>query len=404
MVARTANHKSKVLVLTHNYPRFDGDSPGVFIENLLESLSGDFTFNVIAPHDSGLSETETNNGIEINRFRYGTDSSETLAYRGEMHILAKSAPLRFLKFMRSYKESALHAIESPEIDAIWAHWWIPGGWVGSKARRKTSKSLIITCHGTDVFLLGKFPWIHGVASRIFSTADRVTVVSNFLKERLLSNLVNRVDGLENKIVVAPMPVRDDIFNTDKSMQPVKGSIITASRLTRQKNLDKLLEALGRLNRDGIKFSLSIYGDGPEKAELTAMINMLHLGDSVRIESVLSQDELANRYRQSEIAVLVSEREGFGLTLLEAMLCGCAGVGARSGGITDIICDDGRDGILVEPGSVDAIYNALKKLLTDSEYLQKMRTSCSDCARSRFSGESISQRFRDVLDSAVKDHD
>lgn len=402
MVARTVNHRSKVLVLTHNYPRFDGDSSGVFIENLLKLLSDEFTFKVIAPHDSGIPESETKHGTEINRFRYGKDSAETLAYRGEMHVLAKATPLRFLKFIRSYRASAKRAAESAEIDAVWVHWWIPGGWVGSKV--KANKPLIVTCHGTDVFLLGKFSWIRSTASRIFNSADKITVVSNFLKDRLLSHIGNSVENLENKIVVAPMPIRDGIFNADNAVQPLQRSIITASRLTEQKNLDKLVIAIERLKRDGISCRLSIYGDGPEKANLSALIRDCQVEDRVMIEPVLPQEELADKYRQSEIAVLISEREGFGLSLVEAMLCGCVGVGARSGGITDIIQEDGIDGVLVEPNNIDAIYNTLKRLLTDRESLQKLRALCLESAKRRFSSEFITRRFRDVLNSVVTSND
>lgn len=404
MVARTRNHRPKVLILTHNYPRFIGDSSGVFIENVLMLLSERASFEVVAPHDSGIPETEMRNDIEIDRFRYGTDSNEILAYRGEMHLRAKSSPIRFLKFMRMYRKMAERKARNEQVDAMWAHWWIPGGWIGSRVKAGARKPLIITCHGTDVFLLGKFPWIKRSAARIFNSADRITVVSGFLKEGLIEHLRGKVPQLERKITVAPMPVRDDIFYPDDSVEPISGSIITASRLTRQKNLDKLLVAANRLRLEGIEFSVSIYGDGPEKENLMRKVSELSLEDYVTIGPVLSQDELARRYRLSEIAVLISEREGFGLTLLEAMLCGCAGVGARSGGITDIIREDGRDGILTDPSDEDSIYRVLQKLLTDRVYLSEMRKTCRESARRRFSDDVVAGKFKNLLDSILKADD
>lgn len=404
MVARTRNHRPKVLILTHNYPRFIGDSSGVFIENVLMLLSERASFEVVAPHDSGIPETEMRKDIEIDRFRYGTDSNEILAYRGEMHLRAKSSPIRFLKFMRMYRKMAERKASNEQVDAMWAHWWIPGGWIGSRVKAGARKPLIITCHGTDVFLLGKFPWIKRSAARIFNSADRITVVSGFLKEGLIEHLRGKVPQLERKITVAPMPVRDDIFYPDDSVEPISGSIITASRLTRQKNLDKLLVAANRLRLEGIEFSVSIYGDGPEKENLMRKVSELSLEDYVTIGPVLSQDELARRYRLSEIAVLISEREGFGLTLLEAMLCGCAGVGARSGGITDIIREDGRDGILTDPSDEDSIYRVLQKLLTDRVYLSEMRKTCRESARRRFSDDVVAGKFKNLLDSILKADD
>ena len=396
MTSQNSKGKS-VLVLTHNFPRHPGDVSGVFLKHLIDKLSDSVDFTILAPHDKGLPEVETDDGLEIHRFRYASDDDETLAYRGEIHTYLKKRPLAILRFIRSYRKTAIRLAHESSPDLIWAHWWVPGGWVGMKAKGESHIPLIVTCHGTDVFLLNKFTWIRGLAAKVFRAAKRITVVSSFLKDQLVDVLRDKVDGIEDKIVVVPMPVNADAFFYDEKIEPESGSIISASRLTSQKHLDKLVHAVSKLAEDGVRFKLDIYGDGPERDNLQRLIESLNLEDRVSIHRSINQKELAEKYRRSQIAVLASEREGFGLMLLEAMICGCVGIGANSGGITDIIDNDGKDGILVEPGDVDSLYGSLKRLLSDEALIKKLRDSCRKSAEARFSSDAIAQKFLDVLD-------
>ncbi len=370
--------------------------PGVFLYNLLDGLRDHARFVVLTPHDAGLKDHDEVGDIEVRRFHYAPDYRETLAYRGEMQNYVKSAPLSVLRFFLSFKSEAVRMAESGEFDLIWAHWWIPAGWAGAKAAMKSGCPLIVTCHGTDIYLLKKYALLQKIGSRVFTAAERITVVSSFLKDNLINSIGGKVNDLSDKISITPLPIDTNLFSFDENVKPVSGSIITASRLTKQKNLDVLIRSTKRLVTDEVSFTLDIYGSGSERKNLEVLIGDLDLGDRVRIHSPVPQRELADRYRKSEIAVLVSEREGFGLMLPEAMLCGCAAVGSRSGGITDIVTGDGKDGMLVEPGDVDSLYSVLKTLLTDRERLSSLRMSCLSAARQRYLTDAILETFRHVL--------
>lgn len=388
--------RKSALVLTHNYPRYEGDVPGVFLKHLFTTLRPTVDFTVLAPHDSGLKESETVDGIKLQRFRYASDDDETLAYRGEMHSQIASRPLAVLNFLKSYKRSAIDLATAGSYDFVWAHWWLPGGWIGAKVKSRSDTPLMVTCHGTDVFLLNKFRWLRRTAARVFRAADRITVVSGFLKAQMVESLRNRVCDIENKIIVASMPIDAEVFHHDETVQPLPGSIICASRLTAQKNIDKLIQAAALLRDDSIPFGVEIYGSGPERDNLNRMIASLDLDNAVQIHEPIPQSLLAEKYRKSEIAVLVSEREGFGLMLAEAMLCGCAAIGANSGGITDIVTADGEDGLLVNPGDIDSLYKTLKNLLTDRQLLAEIRSKCRKSAWNRFSTEVISGVFSQAI--------
>ncbi len=397
--AAVASHSEKrksALVLTHNFPRYQGDMSGVFLKHLLSALRESVDFTVLAPHDSGLPDSESTDGMDIRRFHYAADDEEVLAYRGEMHTQIATRPFALWRFMRSYKRAAIRLVRDAAFDFVWAHWWMPGGWIARKAKAGADIPLLVTCHGTDVFLLNKFPWLKGTAARVFAGASAITVVSAFLRKQITDALSSRIVGIEEKVIVAPMAVDASVFFRDESIEPTPGSIISASRLTPQKHIDKLILAASMLQRDGVSFSLDVYGDGPERTKLSALVAESNLAGRVRLNGPVSQCELADRYRRSQIAVLASEREGFGLALLEAMLCGCAAVGARSGGITDIVADDGNDGILVEERDAHSLYRGLKRLLTDDDELKRIRHRGYASVSARFSDKAVCHHYQEIL--------
>jgi len=389
--------RPRVLILTHNYPRFRGDISGVFLHLLLKNLDSDFEFIVLCPHQKDLPESEVIDGIRVDRFRYGRPDEEMLAYTGEMHIIAKKHPLLMLRFNKRFEQAAVKLIEDDNIDLLWAHWWIPAGYVAERAARRTGQPYYVTCHGTDVFLLGKMAMLKMIGKPVFAKAAGVSVVSNYLKDSLIESLGDG-RGLSRRTEIIPMPVDQTLFNTDGRTERDIPAIISPSRFTSQKRLDLLVEACSMLARDGVPFRLNMYGDGPERARIEGLASASPACDSISLYPALPQAELAQAYRASDIAVLVSEREGFGLVLVEAMLCGCAAVGVRSGGIPDILGGERTGQFLIETATASELYEKLKRLLTDRPYLQEAKSACREEAEARFSSDTVRRRFTEFLTS------
>ena len=387
------DQRQSVLVLTHNFPRYANDISGIGFQPLYQSLARNIALHFVVPHDAGLKDTETVNGLDVHRFRYAADDRETLAYRGDMHKRVLTSPFLALGFIKAYLKKAVEVAAAVRPTTIWAHWWIPGGIIARKLSAQTGIPFVVTCHGTDIHLLKKFPLMKPVARRVFTEAKTINVVSTFLKQSLIEALGN---VYADKIKVAPLIVDTSHIHFDPDHQRRPGSIISASRYTKQKHLDILLQAVAKLKGDGVHYSLDLHGSGPEEKALKSLAGQLGLGDSVHFLPPVPQAELAERYRDSEIICLVSEREGFGLMLVEAMMCGCAAVGAKSGGITDIITQDGVDGLLVPPRNVEALTEALKRLLTNRELLQTIATKGRTSIEERFSAAAITAEFMGML--------
>ncbi len=382
----TPIHRPRILVLTHNFPRFENDISGIGFQPLYRALSKYLDLHFVVPHDAGLKDFEQVGNLHVHRFRYASDADETLAYRGEMHQRVLRQPLLAASFFQAYKDKGLELVDKVFPKAIWAHWWLPGGLVGRAIARRTDLPFVITCHGTDIHLLKKYSWIKPLARYVFKYARSINVVSSYLEQTLLSQIDDST--VNGKTFVAPLI--SDSKNTfyDPRVRRRDGSIISASRFTKQKHLDTLIKAIKNVVDSGTPCTLTLYGDGPEEAALRALVSDLNLNDVVKFHPPVTQDVLGQRYRESDIVALVSEREGYGMTLVEAMMCGCAAIGANSGGITDIITRNGEDGLLVEPGDVDSLTEALKKFLTNDEYRQSIAAKGRVSVAARFSEKEL----------------
>ncbi|HKK21919.1 MAG TPA: glycosyltransferase family 4 protein, partial [candidate division Zixibacteria bacterium] len=151
----------RLLMLTHNYPRFRGDFAGVFIALLAKRLlEFDIQPVILAPHDPGAPEFEETDGIRVYRFRYAQkDEDETIAYRGNMHKLvlgSVSGIFKFKQFLDRFRGAALKVIDEEQIDIVAGHWLIPSGIVMRTIMRKRNLPMIMSSHGTDIRLMRKY--------------------------------------------------------------------------------------------------------------------------------------------------------------------------------------------------------------------------------------------------------
>ncbi|MCK4461674.1 MAG: glycosyltransferase, partial [candidate division Zixibacteria bacterium] len=151
---------TRLLILTHNYPRYPGDHAGVFISLLCRRLVDESIQPIVlAPHDPGAAEYEENGGVKIYRFRYGSDREENLAYRGNMQAIVTGSLgglLRFRRFVKKFRAAAAEIIEKEKIDVIAGHWLVPAGIVMKSLARNCELPMILSSHGTDIRLVKKF--------------------------------------------------------------------------------------------------------------------------------------------------------------------------------------------------------------------------------------------------------
>ncbi len=394
-------NKIKLLVLTHNFPRYQGDYAGVFVSLLVRKLT-EYNIQpvVLAPHDPGAPEFEEVEGVKIYRFRYAErDDDENIAYRGNMHKLvlgSVSGIFKFKRFLDCFRRAAFEIIEKEKIDVVSGHWLIPSGLVMRTIRQRTGLPMVISSHGTDVRLMRKyFKVTYRYLKKFCLGLNSWTVVSTFLKD----TITTMDPRLERVIEVLPVPHDEAVFYADEAIAREENLVVAVTRFTRQKRVNFLIKAFALVAEKKPDARLEIYGTGPLQAEIEALISRFGLERRVHIKAPIPQNELRSVYNRASVVVLNSWQEGFGLVLSEAMLCGAAVIGTRSGGITDIIEHD-RRGLLVEPDNSSALADAVLRLLNDSSLREQLAANGHRFAQETYASTPLASRYAEIVRQSV----
>ena len=391
----------RILVAAHNYPRFMGDPAGTYVRRLaLGFRDRGHEVGVLAPHVAGTMEHESEDGVAVERFRYGPQSLERVGYRGEARVgrllLAPAAamlPIYLLAFRR-----AIHrAVRRLQPDIIHAHWWLPAGWLAAGA----GPPLVVTSHGSDVRLLERSRWLVPSARRVAARAARWTAVSRFLAR----DLEHRLSLPPHTVEVTPMPVDVALFARGRTVPKASPPrVLYAGNLLPSKGVDILVAAVAMLRDRGVRCELRILGEGPARDQLVAEIRTLGLGECATVTSFVAQSEMPAEFGAATVAVLPTRghAEGLGLTLVEALLSGCAVIGTPAGGIPEVV-EDGVTGLLAPDGDASALAERLAQLLQDEPLRRRLTDTGEERVRRTFSLDAAVDRFLALFDAAILHH-
>lgn len=382
----------RALFLTHSFPRQPGDAAGSFVLKLAVALRDQgVDVHVVAPSGYDLPATDRFDGIPVDRFRYAPRRYESLAYTGNMHTQVRdswTAKLALLGFLGSEFGSAVRARRAFEPDVVHAHWWFPGGLVGTWVSGLSGVPLITTLHGTDVRLARGKAVARPLFRHVLHQSSAVTTVSRWLA-RETETLVSGIQAS-----VAPMPVATDLFSPGG--QRASDRLLFVGRLTAQKGIGTLVEAVARMRHP---VALDVVGDGPLAAELAARVRELGIGDRVQWFGQLPQPKLVDLYRRATALAIPSTEEGLGLVAVEAQLCETPVVAFASGGLTDTVQHD-RTGLLVPPGDVPALAAALDDLLDRPDRGADLGRAGRIVALAGFAPESAARRYAGIYRSVI----
>lgn len=382
-----------VVCVTHAYPRWDGDVAGAFIERLVRALARrGHGIRVIAPADAGRGGREVRHQIPVTRVRYAPAARETLAYRGTMLAAARS-PLGLAaaaSLVARQSVAIARLCRDGEVDLVHAHWWLPAGlsaWLTRPRRR-----YLVSLHGSDVTLLDRSAAARALARRVLKRAAAVTAASSFLAERAA-----RVTGLDPaRILVQPMPVDSARFTRASRGG---GGVVTVGRLSRQKRLDLLLEAMADLQRHGRGLPLTVVGDGEERPALERRAAELALAPAPRFLGALPPEDVAEALGDADVFAFPALREGFGLAAAEALMLGIPVVATRDGGgVTDIVPPEGA-GRLVPPGDARALARAIDEVAHDA-LAPRLAAQLGAELRRRLEADTVAGRFEAIFRDAV----
>jgi len=246
---------------------------------------------------------------------------------------------------------------------------ISGSWLGALAARRFGMPFVLRCgYVRSVF------YEQGGASRWRVTFARM--VERFAirsANRVFAATPSDIDDLvrisgagRDKFILLPNPIDTATFAPADTLPPWRGELLFIGRLHEQKNLRPLIDMVNR----HADCRLTIVGDGPLAGELHERAQT----ERIIFRGFVANDELPSLLTACDAFVLPSHFEGNPKSLLEAMSCGCAVIGARSPGIKNLI-EHKVNGLLCD-GDVDSLKQAVTQYATDPE----LRGHCREGAR------------------------
>ena len=391
---KSATSKPIILINTHVYPRTNNDHVAPFMHDFAKVVSKFARVVVLCPHAPNLPTQEIIDGIEIRRFRYAKEAKQTLAYQGDMHKQVKRSPFKallFFTFLRKWRRATKQIIEELNPDIIHTHWLIPGGYVTGKAIGKNNRSkLMISMHGTDVFLVKKLRLAKQLAKRSLNQATNHHYVSN-----ALSDIIQQNYSLTDKTnLILPMVFGLNRFER-RHQKTGNKRILFVGRLMQVKGIDILIRAFSKLisHPDFVDWQLDIVGDGPEYDNLVKLAVENSSERSIIFHGYKNRDQIVGYYDNADLLVLPSkttslgEKEGLGLVVLEAMMSGVAVIGTTCGGIKETI-EHEVTGLIVNENDSEALYEAIRRMLSDAEFRQKMADQAYQMVQEKYSQVSL----------------
>jgi len=388
----------RIVTVTHDYPRHEGDLAGAFIERLLVALhSRGHSVEVVTPADGGEGGHREAQGVSVTRVRYAPSRWETLAHRGTMASALRSphgvVALASLVAAQSRAVRATRRTGAP-VDVVHAHWWIPGGISAWLAGSPGAPPYVVTLHGTDVAVLGRSALARAVARRVLRRAAAVTAVSSYLAERAAA-----ATGLDPRaIVVQPMPLETAQLTR---VSAGGAGIVTVGRLTEQKRVPLILDALAALKRRGRRLSLGIVGDGPARRAIADRAAALGVAEQVRFAGGVEPARVAEAIGDADVFAFTAVGEGFGLAAAEALALGVPVVAMEGGGgVTDIVPRTGP-GRVVADGDVEALASALDEL-AGSPDARRLAAELGARLKRQLAPESVAERFESIYERVTRE--
>jgi phosphatidylinositol alpha-1,6-mannosyltransferase len=281
------------------------------------------------------------------------------------------------------------------------------GYIGLLAQRLFGLPYVVFAHGNEVLSLRDSRWPRALES--FRGASAIMANS-----RYTAGLLGEFGIPPERIrVIHPgcdphefRPIEVDIASRNRLLDGRAQSftLLTVGNLVARKGHDLAMKAVARLRRTIPNLLYVIAGSGPHDQELRRLANELGVADCVLFKGRVPQEDLTALYASSDVFLMPSrflsaddDVEGFGIVYLEASACGRAVIGGMSGGIADAVLH-GKTGLLVDPGDVGALEDAILRLWRDPA----LRASLGTAGRQRVISELTWSHFRANVRTVVSE--
>lgn len=348
-----------------------------------------------------------------------TELGKMLAEKGhEIHFISSSMPFRL---NRMYRNIFYHQVEvnhysvfqyppydialaskmaevanREKLDLLHVHYAIPHAVCAILAKQmsKVELKIITTLHGTDITILGSDPSLTDAIKFGIEKSDMVTAVSDALIEQTHALIqpdkqIERVYNFIDDRVYQKRDARH--LKREFEIKENEKVIIHVSNFRKVKRVQDVVKTFANISK-AMPAKLLLVGDGPEMPLVCSLVKKLGLTEKVHLLG--KQENLDELYSISDLKLLLSEKESFGLVALEAMACGVPCIGTNVGGMPEVI-DHGKTGYICELGDIPDISEKAISLLKNDQLHRQFSEEAISTVATKFNAQHIVRQYEQL---------
>jgi len=292
---------------------------------------------------------------------------------------------------------ATELFETERFDLIHAHDWVVGR-AAVELKNRLGLPLISTIHATEIGRGGSLDGeyrrkVRDIERLLVEQSDGIICCSNYM----LDHIQYVLGAVKTKIRVIPNGVEASRFNNGRQPQLIptgvsedRKTILYVGRIVREKGIFTLLDAFEKLRKQGKDVSLVLVGEGPLKEDLAKEVLRRKLNDRVKLAGFVDEKKLVSLYNSSDVFVLASHYEPFGMVVLEAMASRIPVVVSDVGGLSEIV-EDGITGVKVLASDPRALAEGILRVLDNPELAEQMTENAYRVVQERYKWDLIAEK-------------
>ncbi|MCP3025878.1 N-acetyl-alpha-D-glucosaminyl L-malate synthase BshA [Halobacillus sp. A5] len=293
-------------------------------------------------------------------------------------------------------------IDREQLDVLHVHYAMPHAVLAILAKQMCSRDvkIVTTLHGTDITVLGIDATLKRMIRFGIDNSDRVTAVSHSLVEQTRQQLdtTKDIEVIYNFVDEREYyPIQTPSLKDQYGISEEEKVVIHISNFRKVKRVEDVICVFAEITKQ-MPSKLLLVGDGPEYSNCYNLVKELNIEDQVLFLG--KQENVSELLAISDLKLLLSEKESFGLVLLEAMSCGVPCIGTNVGGIPEVI-QPGVTGYIGELGDVEGISHLAVNLLKDEIKLKQFSMAAENLVAEKFASKAIVLQYEQLYDQVMK---
>ena len=289
----------------------------------------------------------------------------------------------FVPYELALSTKLVGVVKQYSIDVLHVHYAIPHAYAAYMAKKMLKEQsinipIVTTLHGTDITLVGNHPSYKTAVTFSINKSDIVTCVSKSLKEDTINQfeIKKEIKVIPNFIDINKYIIQQDLCVVENPIPSDKFIVSHVSNFRPVKNVSNVIKVFYNIHKE-IDCKLLMIGEGPEKTKAEKMCH--DLGISHRVEFLGNTNQVEKNLCHSDLFLLPSSTESFGLAALEAMASKVAVISSNVGGLSEINID-GKTGYVCDFNDIDSMTTKAISILNDMKTLELFKKNAFNKAK------------------------